>query len=149
MLDHSEQLDDVGMVELPHDGRLLQQPDLVLLRRLLNQLLHRHVILRAAPCPRAFTDDGERPFAYLLLDSEISKRKKRKRKNKERMLINTCIVLAQFSTSTKLNTGFCRILSTKSRSISIHGISSPCLNISMYGSDVVSGDTIATCSNHF
>ena len=47
-------------------------------------------------------------------------------------------------------TGFCRILATQSRSISIYKwkLAHHALT-SVYGSNVVSGDTITTCSNHF
>ncbi len=58
------------MVELTHDGRLLQQMDLVFLaRRALNQLLHGDVVLGGIVSPRALAHNGERTLTNLLLDA--------------------------------------------------------------------------------
>ena len=50
-------------------------------------------------------------------------------------------------TEAAVGTGFCGIFATQSRSISVHGIVHHALT-PMYGSNVDSGDIIATCSNH-
>ena len=51
LCDHPIQLDDIGVLELPHDGRLLQKPDLVLNVRVGVEGLDGHFSLLARHYP--------------------------------------------------------------------------------------------------
>ena len=63
--DYSQELHDVGMSELSHDGRLLQEPDSVLGGWAVLEHLDSHLPLSPGRLPDTFLDSSKLPRAQM------------------------------------------------------------------------------------